>query len=128
MDVDQRVAAVLARVDAEWRKGLRVSELAASVNLGASRLTHLVRVHAQTSIRELVLRRRMSEAARLLTTTFYRVSEISYHVGFTDACNFTHVFHREFGVSPRAYRERAQRERDREAEAGKCQDATRRKL
>jgi AraC-like DNA-binding protein len=106
------VAAVLARVEADWRKHLRVSDLAASVNLGPSRLTHLVRVHAQTSIRELVLRRRMTEAARLLATTFHRVSEISYYVGFTDACNFAHVFRREFGVSPRAYRERVRCERE----------------
>lgn len=106
------MAAVLARVEADWRKHLRVSDLAASVNLGPSRLTHLVRVHAQTSIRELVLRRRMTEAARLLATTFHRVSEISYYVGFTDACNFAHVFRREFGVSPRAYRERARCERE----------------
>ncbi len=106
MDVDHRVANVLAQLDAQWRHKHRVTDLAASVNLGASRLTHLIRVHAQTSIRDLLRRRRMAEAARLLATTHGRISEICYYVGFTDVCNFTHAFRREFGLSPRAYRRR----------------------
>jgi transcriptional regulator GlxA family with amidase domain len=107
MDVDRRVEEVLALLEAEWRNKKRVADLAATVNLGASRLTHLIRTHAKTSIRDLVRRRRLTEAARLLITTHRRVSEIGYDVGFTDACNFAHVFRREFGLSPRAYRERA---------------------
>jgi len=103
--VDARVAEVLARLESEWRQAHRVADLAAAVNLGPSRLTHLIRVHAQTSIRAVVRRRRLVEAARLLATTYDRVSEICYYVGFTDACNFTHTFRREFGVSPREYRE-----------------------
>jgi transcriptional regulator GlxA family with amidase domain len=106
MDVDQRVREVLDRLNQNWRERHRVKDLAASVNLGPSRLTHLVRVHAQTSIRDFLRRRRIAEAAQLLITTHRRISEISLDVGFTDACNFCHVFRRELGVSPRVYRER----------------------
>lgn len=83
-----------------------MTDLARSVNLGASRLAHLVRMHANTSIRELLRRRRIAEAARLLVTTHQRVSEIAYYVGFGDMSNFCRAFRRELGESPRAYRER----------------------
>jgi AraC family transcriptional regulator len=81
-------------------------DLAASVNLGPSRLEHLIRATLRTSIRELIRTRRIAEAARMLLTTHKRVSEISHDVGFGDVSNFNHAFRRHFGVSPRDYRRR----------------------
>jgi AraC-like DNA-binding protein len=105
--MDRRVREVLDHLDRQWRLRHRTSELAATVNLGVSRLAHLVKQNAHTSIRDLVRRRRIAEAARLLLTTHQRVSEICYYVGFTDLSNFNHAFRRELGVSPRQYRQRA---------------------
>lgn len=102
--MDKRVREVLDRLDRQWRTQHRLGELAASVNLGPSRLAHLVKNDTQTCIRDLIRRRRITEAARLLITTHNRVSEIGYYVGFTDVSNFTNAFRRELGVSPRAYR------------------------
>ncbi|HYU25102.1 MAG TPA: helix-turn-helix transcriptional regulator [Thermoanaerobaculia bacterium] len=104
--MDRRVEAVLLRIAAEWQRDLRVADLAASVNLGPSRLEHLFKESVRMSIREMLHRRRMSEAARLLVTTYARVSEISYNVGFRDVSNFNHAFRKEFSVSPREYRRR----------------------
>jgi len=109
--MDLRVQQVLELLDREWRTHHRLEDLASTVNLGPSRLEHLMRAHANVSIRELLLRRRVVEAARLLAGTHQRISEISYYVGFTDASNFNHVFRREFGMSPSAYRRREQRRR-----------------
>ncbi|HSY48943.1 MAG TPA: AraC family transcriptional regulator [Thermoanaerobaculia bacterium] len=102
--MDRRVREVLDRLTADLRRSLSVPELAASVNLGASRLEHLFRTTLRTSIRELVRTRRIAEAARLLLTTHMRVSEIGHDVGFNDLSNFDHAFRRHFGVSPRDYR------------------------
>src|SRR3954469_26018567 len=104
--MDRRVEDVLRALDEHWRRRQRVGDLAESVNLGASRLAHLIRTHANTSIRDLVRRRRIAEAARLLATTHQRVSEIAYYVGFADMSNFCHAFRRELGVSPRSYRQK----------------------
>lgn len=104
--MDRRVREVLDHLDRQWRQPQRIGDLAATVNLGASRLAHLVRQHTHTTIRDLVRRRRIAEAARLLLTTHQRVSEICYYVGFRDLSNFNHAFRRELGVSPRVYRER----------------------
>lgn len=103
--MDRRVREILDRIDGHWRRQIRVADLAASVNLGASRLAHLVRSNTDTCLRDLIRRRRLEEAARLLATTHQRVSEIAYYVGFTDVSNFNHAFRREHGLSPRAYRE-----------------------
>jgi AraC family transcriptional activator of pobA len=104
--MDRRVQQVIELLQREWRSQHRLQDLASAVNLGPSRLEHLVRRHANTSIRDLVRRRRVIEAARLLVTTKKRISEISYYVGFSDVSNFNHVFRRELGLSPSEYRER----------------------
>jgi AraC-like DNA-binding protein len=104
--MDRRVKDVLEYVSREWRGRLSVADLAASVNLGRSRLAHLVRSNAKTSLRDLVRRHRIAEAMHLLATTHQRISEISYSVGFRDVSNFNHVFRRELGISPRDYRKR----------------------
>ena len=104
--MDPRVREVLEHLERHWRKQHRLRDLAASVNLGPSRLEHLVKHETRSSIRDLLRRRRILEAARLLVTTHQRVSEIGYYVGFGDISNFNHAFRREFGLSPGEYRER----------------------
>lgn len=102
--MDRRVEAVLLRIANEWQREIRITDLAASVNLGRSRLEHLFKESLRMSIREMVSRRRLAEAAMLLTTTHERVSEISYRVGFRDVSNFNHAFRKAFSVSPGEYR------------------------
>lgn len=86
---------------------VRVSDLARLVGIGSSRLAHLFKTDARISIRDFVREHRLDAAARLLATTEERISAIGYRVGFADASNFNHAFKRRFGMSPRAYRERA---------------------
>ena len=102
--MDRRIEFVLAQLANEFQKAHRVEDLAASVNLGKSRLEHLFKSSLRVSIRELLHHRRMSEAAKLLKTTFFRVSEICYLVGFHDPSNFAHAFRKTYGMSPREYR------------------------
>lgn len=102
--MDRRVAATLAALAADWRRDHRIAELAAAVNLAPSRLQHLFKAAVHTSIREHIRRRRLYEAALRIATTFDRISEIGYAVGFRDVSNFNHAFRREFGMSPREYR------------------------
>jgi AraC-like DNA-binding protein len=102
--MDMRVAQILSILDREWRQDHSVEELAASVNLCVSRLEHLFKMTVNRSIREVIHSRRLDEAAKLIATTYERVSEIVYFVGFRDISNFNHAFRRRFGVSPREYR------------------------
>jgi AraC-like DNA-binding protein len=104
--MDRRVREILQYLECHWQRQVTIDELARTVNLGPSRLEHLVKAYAKCSIRDIVRRRRIAEAAKLLLTTHQRVSEIGYAVGFADMSNFNHAFRREFGVSPRQYRQR----------------------
>lgn len=47
---------------------------------------------------------RMHEAARLLRSTLFSVSEISEQVGYQDPLYFSNVFKKSMGYSPRSYR------------------------
>src|SRR4051794_20370341 len=74
-DMDRRVSDVLALLDREWRLDHRIEELAAAVNLRPSRLQHLFKDIVRRTIREVVLSRRLEEAAKLVASTYERISE-----------------------------------------------------
>ncbi len=106
--MDRRIIDVLAILDQEWRRDHRVEDLATAVNLHASRLQHLFKEAVQQTIRDVILARRLDEAAKLIATTYERISEIAYFVGFRDISNFNHAFRRRFGIAPRDYRQARQ--------------------
>jgi YesN/AraC family two-component response regulator len=106
---DTRVAEVLQILETEFRKTVRIGNLAQRVNLTASRLEHLFRHDLGTCITRWLRARRLSEAEYLLRTTHKRASEICYGVGFNDPSNFAKAFRRRFGETPTAYRARTRR-------------------
>jgi AraC family transcriptional regulator of arabinose operon len=110
--MDRRVRAVVTLLDAQWRRNFTVPTLAREVGLGASRLEHLFKAHAKTTIRDFVRERRLMEAASRLASTEERISVISFGVGFGDVSNFNHAFKKRFGLSPRAYREATRNDSD----------------
>jgi AraC-like DNA-binding protein len=120
--MDRRVRSVVAMLDAQWRRNVTVNDLAREVGLGASRLEHLFKVHAKTTIRDFVRERRLHEAATHLATTEERISVISYSVGFGDVSNFNHAFKKRFGLSPRAYRDAMRNESDSSFHHEKAED------
>ena len=104
--MDRRIVRVVEIIHQRWHAPLRITELARDVGLGVSRLEHLFRQHARSSIRELIRDQRLTAAAKLLRSTDERVSAICFMVGFQDVANFNHAFKKRFGVSPREYRRR----------------------
>ena len=107
--MDRRVRRVVELLEERWRVPVRVGELARDVGLCASRLEHLFKEEARVSIRDFIQDRRLSAAAVMLATTEERVSVISFHVGYQHVSNFNHAFKRRYGMSPRKYREEAEK-------------------
>lgn len=103
--MDRRVRSIVALLDEQWQRQICVTELAHQVGLGPSRLEHLFKAHAKTTIRDFVRERRLREAAARLAGSEERISVISFSVGFGDVSNFNHAFKKRFGMSPRAYRD-----------------------
>jgi len=97
---DRRIAAALAAVRAEFAKPWTTSELAALVNLSASRFEHIFAAQVGVSPSRFVLELRLAEAHRSLTESFLSVKEVCIRVGFRDRSYFNRAFKSEFGYAP----------------------------
>ncbi len=118
--MDRRVAVVIQRLRAQTlpitsgtpAKAQRIitpalmslDELAASVNLSASRLRALFKAETGLTIRQYVKRLKMQRAQQLVRDTFLRVSEISTQLDWNDNSHFVRDYRRAFGVTPGEYR------------------------
>ncbi len=107
--MDRRVASVLALVEAQ--PDTDVPTLARNVNLSPSRLRHLFRSDMSTSLCRYIIRCRLLQAQRLLTSSFLSVKQVCSASGFGDTNHFIRVFRRTFAMSPSAYRRAAIRDR-----------------
>jgi len=67
--VDGRVRVVLEILDRQWRSPLSVDELAGQIGLRLSRLEHLFKSEAHTTIRDFVRERRLVKAAEMIAST-----------------------------------------------------------
>ena len=83
---------------------LTVVRLAHEVHLSPSRLRELFHNQLGQSPKQYVLSKRLTQAAALLSTSFYSVKEVMTRVGMSDPRNFTREFKRLFGESPTRYR------------------------
>jgi AraC family transcriptional regulator len=75
---------------------------------------HFLRVFAAVlgvTPHQYLVRSRLRLAARLLPDTARSITDIALEVGFADLSNFVRTFHRAAGVSPRAFRQAANGDR-----------------
>jgi AraC family transcriptional regulator of arabinose operon len=105
---DQRIAVVVATLRSEWHREIRIADLCALAGLGVSRLEALFKAEMRVSMRDFLHAVRLEKAAELIATTYERISQIAYSVGFRDVPNFNHAFKKRYGLAPKAYRRRHQ--------------------
>lgn len=84
---------------------LSVFTIARHVGLSESHFSRKFRKVMNSSPKEYVIRRRMTEAKHLLKTTSYTVGEIGFMVGFHSESHFVNTFTAQNGISPRKFRE-----------------------
>ncbi|MCD9026417.1 helix-turn-helix domain-containing protein [Cohnella silvisoli] len=101
---DPRVQSVLERLTADIRRRHSIRELAASVNLSPSRLTHLFKEQTGESVVEALNHIRLRLAARYLRGNDESVGHIAREVGIPDPFYFAKRFKARYGVSPSEYR------------------------
>lgn len=89
---------------------IKLADAAAHVNLSTSYLSVLFSAEAGMSFSEYVQRVRLQEAARLLSETYGKIYEISERVGYNNSKNFTRAFRKFYGMSPRDYRNKGQKQ------------------
>ncbi|MEW9668368.1 response regulator [Ammoniphilus sp. 3BR4] len=95
---------VIAYIKKNMPGEVTLQDTAAAVHLNPSYLSHLFKQQTQINFIDFVLKLRMEEAQKLLTTTSLRISEIADRLGYHDTSYFSHSFKRTVGQTPSEFR------------------------
>ncbi len=98
------VARYTTLMEAEFRRGNGVGEIAAHLGVTSTHLTRCCRAACGRSATDLLSDRRIFEARRLLAETKLPVGQIGQSLGFASAAYFTRAFQHVTGVSPTVFR------------------------
>lgn len=93
-------------VEAHYREHVKVEDLAHKLGISVSHLNGTCRELAGQPALQIMHERQLLEAKRLLTYTGMTIYEISAELGFSDPTNFTRLFRRREGISPKVFRDR----------------------
>ena len=97
----EQIAAFVARRHAE---AVRTSDLARALFLSTTHACHLVKHLFGVSFSRLLLNERLSRAKMMLSDSRMSIGKIAELCGFGSSEQFSRVFRRETGVSPRKFR------------------------
>ena len=104
-------------LDQHYMEKLSLTSLSEELNMGRTKLCALARsMPGGYTISQLITRRRVRAACRLLRRTDLPISEVSEAVGVSDYNYFSKIFRQAVGVTPREYRGLPEAEADRRAE------------
>ena len=105
-DLDPRIAAALHTIHNQCDRGLSVRQLAGESQLSEVRFRQLFLRGTGSRPCEYIMRRRMGQAGRLLTTTPDSVKKIAFACGFQSDHYFHLSFKRAYQCTPSEYRRR----------------------
>jgi AraC-like DNA-binding protein len=98
------LAAVFEAIEAGYRDGCSLADVARAVGLTPGHLTTVVRRRTGRTVQQWIVERRLAEARRLLAETGLTVAAIGERVGFKDAGYFARTFRAAHGVTPGRWR------------------------
>lgn len=103
-DECEAVIQCIHAIDKNMDRMFSVSDLAASVNISASRLFQLFHAQLGLSPIQYIAGRKAEAASQLLSSTLLSNSEIADRLGFSSANYFIRFFKKHKGLSPSAFR------------------------
>lgn len=101
---DGDIIKVLSYVEENYQNS-SLAELAESLHYDFYWLSKEIKSRTGKTYTEIVQQKRLSQACFLLETTDLNISDISNRVGYSNISYFHRIFNRNFGVSPKKYRE-----------------------
>ena len=99
----------IAYIDSNLAGDLSLRALAALQNLNASYLSTLFRRETGKTVTEYVNEKRMDAAARLLRTAKLQIQTVAQHCGMSDVNYFSKLFKKQYGVTPKQFRDENRR-------------------
>jgi AraC-like DNA-binding protein len=103
----ERLEQVIAHIHESLHKKIPVETLARIMRLSQSRFFAVFRSTMGVSPQAYVRDQKIRRAQLYLATTDLNVTEVARRVGYDDVFQFSRMFKKELGMSPSAYRERA---------------------
>ncbi len=97
---------LLNYIETEY-KDAALSEFASSNGMDIYSMSRLIKRHFKKSFKDLLIEKRMQQAAFLLSTTKMTILDISLAVGYENSSYFHRSFQKFFDMSPRSYRLRS---------------------
>lgn len=104
--MNRRIQLVVSLMKNDLRRAPSLNELAASVNLSASRLRHIFKAETGMTPAQYLKSLRMRAAKELLESTFLSVKEIAVGIGYEHPSHFVRDFRKVYDISPAQYRAR----------------------
>ncbi|PTX41212.1 helix-turn-helix transcriptional regulator [Allosediminivita pacifica] len=102
---EQQAQAFCELVEAHFGEAKSIPDYARALAVSPPHLTRICKRILGTSPNELVRKRRMLEATRLLTYTRLSVQDVALRSGFSDVTYFSRTFRAETGTTPSAFRQ-----------------------
>ncbi len=101
------VSRALSIIHAEYGNHITVNQIAGRLNLDRSYFSSIFGREVGMSPGQYLKKVRMENAAMLIEKHGERPSTAAVSVGYSDYCDFSKIFRKYFGVSPREYARRA---------------------
>ena len=95
-------------IEANYQKGITLSDVATSVGYSAAYLTNRVAKITGETVNSWIVKRRMAAARYLLRNTSQNIEEIATNVGYQNACHFSRQFRQHHDIPPQAWRKKHQ--------------------
>ena len=106
----QRVRKISSYIDSHYSEKLLLTDMARELGLTMSYLSHFFKSVFGMSFQSYVMKMRCEKARQLLLLTDFSLLDISIACGFSDIKYFNQGFRRQFGCSPRQYRQHFEHE------------------
>ncbi len=95
-------------IEANYQKGITLSDVALAVGYSAAYLTNRVAKITGETVNSWIVKRRMAAARYLLRNTSQNIEEIATNVGYQNACHFSRQFRQHHDIPPQAWRKKHQ--------------------
>ena len=103
----QRIKAMLRCIHGQFDSELTTADIAAAASVSESECLRCFRKTIGTTPIQYLKQFRIQQAAKLLTETRQKISDIAVHCGFQDMSYFTKAFREQMGCTPTQYRKNA---------------------
>lgn len=101
----ESVARIYSYIEENYRNAA-LEELCIELNQNPSALSKFIKKKTGHTFKELLLSKRMNQAAYLLSTTGLSVADIIAAIGYENTSYFYRTFLKYFGMTPKEYREK----------------------